>query len=626
MLYPCKSVSMTALVSVVGAAAVAAGCTVSREPPNLVGQDVRLTIMHTSDIHSRLFPYHVIPNRFDQDYGLLPDNAPFGGAARMATIVKRERARAKRSLWLDSGDCFQGAPVFNMFKGEAEMRALSEMGLDAAVIGNHEFDLGTKNLFYQIDNWAEFPLLAANYLFDDPANPDDRSLRDVVDPYVIFDVDGIKVGVIGMGNWSSMTGIFEGGNSLGIRPLEDGQVVREYVSLLRPVVDVVVLLSHLGLDEDEGLGSHEVEDVNETLPLEGVDLILGGHLHIVLNPPKVVPSDTLGNQAVLVHSGAFAKYVGRLDLVVHVGEDNTDPTKRSKITAFSYNNIPVDKTIPDDPGVTEVLWPYSLALNQEIDLDGVFAYIDTPENTKITRNDLSGGDSQLGNMVARAMQTRTGVEAEIALTNSLGIRADFERGALTIEQMFNVFPFENSITVMFLSGSEIQETLDFVARKSAERGCRAQAQVSGIWFDMVCGGDCPDGRSACAKNIHVGECCRGGDPANGCAGGDPEGPIVEGACAPLEPTGLYKVAVNDYISRGGSGFEVLKRNTSKQDTNVSLRDALVDMLRRQKPCAPTVIDSAVEAMGATVVERWGNVACLDTTLEGHDGRIRAVFE
>ena len=175
------------------ALAASAACTVTRDEPNLVGQDVRLTIMHTSDIHSRLFPYSFAPTRFDKEDGLEPDpgqtSVVAGGAARMASIIHRERASAARSLWLDSGDCFQGAPVFNMFKGEAEMRFLSLAGLDAAVIGNHEFDLGSKNLFYQIDNWSQFPLLAANYLFDDPPNPNERSLKDVADPYTVIDVD-----------------------------------------------------------------------------------------------------------------------------------------------------------------------------------------------------------------------------------------------------------------------------------------------------------------------------------------------------------------------------------------------------------------------------------------------------
>ena len=606
------------------AAALAASCTVEREQPDLRGQDIRLTIIHTSDIHSRLFPYQFVPNRFDRDYGLLPANGPFGGIARIATIAKGIRATSARSLWLDSGDCFQGAPVFNMFKGEAEMRALSLAGMDAAVIGNHEFDLGSQNLYEQIANHAQFDLLAANYVFEDPVNPDAPSLRDVCKPYQIYDVGGLKVGVIGMANWSSMTGIFEGGNSLGIRPIADDVVVRQYVSLLRPVVDVLVVVSHLGLDEDEGLAASEVQDENEALPLDGVDLIMGGHLHIVTNPPKILPHGD-GNQTVLVHSGAFAKYVGRLDVVVRVGEDNADPDRRSRITAFTYDNIPVDSTVPDDIDVTEMLWPYSVAINREIDLDGVFAFTNTLGDAKIVRNDLSGGDSQLGNLVARSMQTRPGVEAEFALTNSLGVRADFEQGPLTVEQMFNVFPFENTITVMYLSGAEIQETLDFVARKSADRGCRTQAQVAGIWFDMVCRGECPDPDpeddfvpTACAKNIYLGEDCRGGVP---------DGPIDTSVCRPVVETGLYRVAVNDYIAKGGSGFDALKRNTTKQDTGVSLRDSLTVYLRNQPACDESVIDFTDTASPQrTVVERWGDIACLDESVEPHDGRIRPVFE
>ncbi|MEZ4360843.1 MAG: bifunctional UDP-sugar hydrolase/5'-nucleotidase [Kofleriaceae bacterium] len=607
------------------AASALAACTVTRDQPNLVGQDIRLTFIHTSDIHSRLFPYSFIPNRFDQDDGLLPANGPFGGIARMTTLAKQIRATSGRSLWLDSGDCFQGAPVFNMFKGEAEMRALSLAGLDGAVVGNHEFDLGSTNLFQQIDTWAQYPLLAANYLFEDPPNREQRSLKDVVRPYHVYDVEGVKVGVIGMGNWGSMTGIFEGGNSLGLRPLNDKVALEQYVRLLRPTVDVLVVVSHLGLDEDENLTSNDVNDPNAALPLEGVDLILGGHLHIVTDPPKIIPNDDKGNTTIVVHSGAFAKYVGRLDLTVHIGENNGDPDRRSRITAYGYDNIPVDSKVPDDPEVANLLWPYSVAINRDIDLGGVFAYVNPAGGEKIIRNDTTGGDSQLGNLVARAMQTRSGVEAEFALTNSLGIRADFERGPLTVEQMFNVFPFENSITIMYLSGSEIQETLDFVSRRSAERGCRTQAQVAGIWFDMVCRGDCPDPDpddgitpTACAKNVYLGENCRNGNAA---------GDIDRARCRPVVPTGLYRVAVNDYIARGGSGFSALKRNTSKQDTGVSLRDALQVYLRRQTVCPETIIDETdPQTQKRPVRERWGDVACLGELIEAHDGRIRPVFE
>jgi 5'-nucleotidase / UDP-sugar diphosphatase len=605
----CRTGFITAALATVALQA----CTVQRDQPNLVGQDVRVTILHTSDIHSRLFPYNFVPLRIDREFGLESGEGPYGGIARIGYIVKEERAKSARSLWLDSGDCFQGAPVFNQFKGEAEFRALSLLGLDGAVIGNHEFDLGSQNLYDQIVNNAGFPLLAANYYFEDPAEPGRPKLKEVVQPYQIYDLDGITVAAIGMANWSSMTGIFEGGNSLGIRPLDDAETVKTYVALLRPAVDVVVLVSHLGLDEDEGLAATDVQDENEALPLDGVDLILGGHLHIVLNPPKIANVDAAGNQTIIVHSGAFAKFVGRLDLVVKKGTNNADPRNRSHITAFSYENIPVSCgpragvndpcPNPSDPETTELLQPYSLLLNQVYDLDGVFAYVNVPE-AKIVRNDPTGGDSQLGNLVARAMQQRRGVDADFAITNSLGIRADFEAGPLNLEAMFNVFPFENSITVMFLSGVEVRETLDFVARKSSERGCRTQAQVAGITFTMVCGAN------AHADDIYIGDDCRLED-----------GTIDPMAnCVPLIDEGLYRVAVNDYIAAGGSGFTVLKRNTSKQNTGIPLREALQNYIRDLPACTPDIIDSA-DPMARPVIDVYGPITCLDLSVEAHDNRI-----
>lgn len=591
-------------------------CTVERTPPKLQGQDVRLTFIHTSDIHSRLFPYHFVPGRIDQDYGLIAGHGPFGGIARMAAIVKEQRAKAARSLWLDSGDCFQGAPVFNLYRGEAEFRALSEAGLDGAVIGNHEFDLGSNNLYEQMVAWAGFPLLAANYHFDDPIEPNRPKLGEIVQPYQLYDVDGVKVAVIGMANHSSMTSIFEGGNSLGIRPLDDAETVERYVALLRPAVDLVVLVSHMGLDEDEGLAPSEISvDENELLPLDGVDLILGGHLHIVLDPPKIVQVDAHGFPTLLVHSGAFAKYVGRLDVVVRMGEDNADPARRSHITAFTYDNLPVSCgprgaagepcPYPVDAETNAVLAPYALELNQILDLDGTFAYVDTTGENKVVRNDPTGGDSQLGNLVARSMQRRRGVDADFAITNSLGIRADFEQGPLTLEQMYNVFPFENSITVMFLSGIEVRETLDFIAAKSSERGCRSQAQVAGLYFTMVCGA------SPHADDIYLGEGCR-----------LPDGGIDTSRCMPLLDEGLYRVAVNDYIAAGGSGFTVLKRNTSKFNTGISLRAALQDYIRGMGDCTPDVLDPE----GVPVVQRYGPITCLNETVEAHDGRIYPIYE
>ena len=593
-------------------ACVAAACTTQRDEPKLIGQDVRVTVIHTADIHSRLFPYKFVPNRTDQNFGLVPEEAPFGGIGRIGAIVKEERARAARSIWLDSGDSFEGAPVFNVYKGEVEYRALSELGLDTAVIGNHEFDLGANNLYDKLTKYARFPVLAANYYFDDPSTPAKPKLAEVVQPYQIFDLDGVRVGVIGMGNTDTLTSIYEGGNSLGFRPLDSGETVTKYVSLLRPAVDLVVILSHMGLDADEGLTASQVQDENTTLPLDGVDLILGGHLHIVLNPPKVAQVDAYGHPTVLVHSGAFAKYVGRLDLVVNVGSDNADPKKRSYIKAFKYDNLPVSckpdaKGVcqnPVDPEVQAMIQPYDFALHSMLDLDGVFAYVTSA--AKILRNDTSGGDSQLGNLVARSMQLTPGVNTDFALTNSLGIRADFEYGPLTLEDMYNVFPFENTIVVMFLSGTEIQETLNFVARKSSDRGCKTQVQVAGLWFTMVCGAN-PH-----AEDIVIGENCRKSD-----------GSVDKAKCQEVIPEGLYRVAVNDYIAAGGSGFTVLKRNTSKLNTGISLRAGLQNYIRTLSACPADLKDPLPPKL--PLVEEYGTITCLDASVEKHDARILPQF-
>jgi hypothetical protein len=143
---------------------------------------------------------------------------------------------------------------------------------------------------------------------------------------------------------------------------------------------------------------------------------------------------------------------------------------------------------------------------------------------------------------------------------------------------------------MYLSGQETQQMLDYVAARSSERGCRTQAQVSGIYFDMVCGSDDTDCNARqdaqglphgpCAKNIWLGDACRDPDGSfttqEKCQQSDhPEGC----ACQPLAPFGEYRVAVHDYIANGGSGFTVLKRNTTKFNTGISLRDALIDYVR-----------------------------------------------
>ena len=593
-------------LGIVAAFCLGTGCVVHTPTPDLAGQDVSFTVVHTSDLHSRFFPYFFAPGAIDKGLGLVPpsgrDTAVVGGIARVSTIAQCIRGRmsgpacdkiadltgppAVRSLHLDSGDIFEGAPVFNVFAGEVETRGMSQLGLTAMVIGNHEFDKGSVNAFTQFQRFAGFQLLAANYDFGDPTDPALTKFAFKVPPYLVANIGGLKVGVIGMSNLSSIQGIIEGGNSLGVRPIETKQALSTAAEALRSQVDVLMVVSHLGLDEDENVSAADAEtrDQNQEIAIAGVDVIFGGHLHIVLNPPKdLLRTDSETGmevgRTVLCHSGAFAKYVGRLDLVVHVPtEDEKAQGQHGSVKSYAYTLIPVSDAIPDDPDMVDLLEPYQLKMNTFLNLTQTYAVIPCPPDVatcpKIQRTNPEGGDSQLGNLVATAMRLRERVEADFGLTNSLGIRADFESGPLNLEQMYNVFPFENTIATMFLSGVEVQDMLDFVAARSSERGCKGQSQVSGIYFDMQCASDDPECAQRrgfpgpCAKNIVLGDSCR-----------LPDGTLDTQKCRPLNPFAEYRVAVNDYIANGGSGFAVLKRNTTKFNTGISLRDALVDYIR-----------------------------------------------
>lgn len=506
--------------------------TFQSDAPDIAGQDVRLTILHTSDIHSRLLPYDFDPSFTDNQLGLADGLGSYGGIARMGHILKREREKAGRVLHLDSGDCFQGAIIFNEYAGEAEMRLLSEVGLNAAVVGNHEFDAGAATLAEQYSAWGTFDLLAANYDFEGSDLPWATGLETMVPPSATYHLDGLKVAVIGMANISSLNSIYDQSNSLGVRVLEPIDVLPREISKLRTNgADIVIVISHMGLDDDQ--------EMARTIP--GIDIVIGGHHHVAIDPPLVVTNEETGVRVPVVHSGAFAKFIGRLDVVIRDGE----------VLTHDYNLFAVDATVPDDPHILDIVEEYEREIDTRYNTDQYIGYA-CPETMdldlsceKLTRYGTDGGDSMLGNFAAEAMRAFPGVETEIALTNTLGIRADIPAGDITLDDMFNAMPFDNTIATMLLSGAEVQELLDYVSYRSTERGCASQAQVAGIRFDMVCDPDDPH-----AANIEI----------NG---------------EPLLLDSVYELATNDYIAKGGSGFAVLERNTTKTFTDIAVRDVVI---------------------------------------------------
>ncbi len=653
------------IASAPGCSSAPNGTVSSPCPPGQTCQ-TSLTLFHTADIHSRLLPYDLLITQVDGDLGLghTGSNANVGGVARMAYILNRERARAGRALHLSGGDCFQGAPIFNFFSGQPEMRMQSALHVDAMVIANHEFDRGAVNVARQIQKWADFPVLAANYKFADPALPSSTPIDTVIQPFTVFNLDGLKVGVIGMANLSSLTSIFDQPNDKGILPLQTAETAQFFVDLLRPIVDVVVVDTHLGLEVDQRM-------IRET---SGIDVVLGSHNHIVINPPQTLrdcsadplhpgfiwtmdpelaidrssppPNDAkhpdpvnhpyqiqrvcTPRKVVLAHSGAFAKYVGRLDLVLSNDPADASPTgdpgDYSKLNGFEvvsskYQAFPVTASVPEDPVLVEQLQYYRRILDNVADLDLLVGF--SPNGAK--RIAPQGGDSPLGNLVGTSIWLRLGVQTDFSMTNSTGIRQDLLPGPVTIEEMYNIFPFDNSITKMQLSGLEVQQMFDFIARRSAGRGCASQAQIAGARVVINCTGctrtdllpkcvtdaDCPTQETgacdttqnprvcklgACAEHVYIGSSADANGASIKCTSDADCGANRPGACSkrgvgdqgvclsPIIGTNLYELATSNYLAGGGSGFRVLQRNTTQFDTKIQQRDALIDYMRQGKPC------------------------------------------
>lgn len=255
---------------------------------SLFAQDTKgLILLQTSDVHSRIEPVNQKGAR----------NYDEGGFVRRATFFDQFRKEHKNVLLFDCGDISQGTPYYNMFQGEVEVKLMNEMGYDAMTIGNHEFDFGLDNMA-RLFKMANFPVVCANY------NLDATPLKNIVKPYVILERYGLKIGVFGLG--ARPEGLIQANKCEGVVYENPIEVSNEIAALLKKKgCDVVVCLSHLGIQMDERL-------VAKT---RNIDVILGGHSHTFMKGPKIYLNMD-GKEIPIMHSGKSGVRVGRLDLTL----------------------------------------------------------------------------------------------------------------------------------------------------------------------------------------------------------------------------------------------------------------------------------------------------------------------
>ncbi len=406
-------------------------------------QETTLQILSVNDTHSNL----EAGGPKDADL-----QGTVGGLPKAATVIAQLRAAEPNTLFLHAGDLFFGDVYFNATLGSSELRILASLGLDAMAAGNHEFWMPAPVLAaaYQAAFAPDasgqaptpFPVLCANVV-PDPALP-------FVVPGIVRDVGGVKVGIVGVVTPFDLpeqaNARFLGADDppYGILGLVGAQVAR-----IRQVdgAQVVVLLSHLGVDLDRAIAAN----------VPGVNAIVGGHDHYDV-------AETV-NGVPIVHAGAYYREVGRVRLSIGA----------SGVAVLSRELVPVDASVPRLP-------PVAAAVSQVQDyVRWIFApyldeakyglYFRTPIATAtadVTNLDGDGAkrDTGLGNLVTDAMRLRTGTD--VAFTANGQTPQGIAAGPIVAEDLFRVVGdgfdarthFGWKLVTFSITGAEIWKALE----------------------------------------------------------------------------------------------------------------------------------------------------------------------
>ncbi len=362
-------------------AALAASCAAPREDTVL--------LLHTNDLHGHI-----------------------ENAATLSGLAKAEREKRPDVLWLDAGDAISGTPVSTVFQGSPIFTVTSLMGVDAACLGNHEFDHGFERIA-AFREAATYPILCAN-----ARSPEGALLADA--EWMVFPVDGVRVGVIGLltEKTPSMT-VRKGNEGLRFEPAKDA--LARLVPVVRPKCDLLVALTHVGYDEDVELA--------RTVP--GVDVFVGGHTHTDLPGPVQV------GEAVVVQAGRYGERLGRLEVTVDLD--------RRRLARWEGRPVVVDTAKqPRDPETARAVAELEKQVEKTVDV-----VIGTAHRA-------------LGKDDLRALAERVFREAlgtDLGFQNDGGVRSTIPKGPVTIRQIWTAFPFDNTLVTVRVPGSKLPPAL-----------------------------------------------------------------------------------------------------------------------------------------------------------------------
>jgi len=498
----------------------------------------KITVLYTNDVHGG------IP-RTEATF-MNPQFPPkIGAAPAIARYVKGVREQAEKEgfgvLLIDEGDFFSGTPIGSKTAGAAVVEFMNEVGYDLLTAGNHDFDKSYTELRKRAEE-ANFPILGANIV-----NSETGEVLDFLKPYIIKDMFGIKVGVLGIGTSVTPSMSFPE-HVKGITFLPEIATVNKWIPIMKEEgADIIILSTHSWTPynrDEEAAELHEAlqqgdwpdQDKIGASGLEiavsspGLDAMFTGHVHKGFAEPYEDPV----NHTLVFQNYGNGTNLGHVNFYIHK-ETKTLAGYDFAVDGSSYVTLLEDEFWIDEEVNKMIEARKAVA---EEGFDEVIAVLPKPLRRA------NEGQSVLGNLLCDAVAWSS--NADVAFSNYGGLRSDLEAGPLTYENLFRFLPFGNRITVFQMSGSELDALIeDRVSGNS--RGMLA----SGL--EVVVDKRKAERNRATIKSI-------GGQA--------------------FDPDKMYRVAVSDYLAEGNSGYDRLTTigEEHRINTGIMMREALRDYI------------------------------------------------
>ena len=475
-------------------------------------------------------------------HGAVKESGKSVGAAKLINEVKTAKAANPNTIFVAGGDLFQGTPESNLLKGEPVAAVLKEAGLTVSAIGNHELDWQIELL----STWAEkggFEFLCSN-MYDEKGE-----LISYAKPYKIVDMNGTKVAFIGVITPETKTST-KPSNIKGIEFKNPEEVLPKYIAEVKEKgADIVITLGHSGATQDSKTKAITGE-VEAIAKVPGVDAIIAGHTH-----QKV--SGTVNNVPVVMamHSG---RALGKLTMLV-------DKDTNKLVKAYTSADVLYERpgTLKEDAATKAIVDQYTKALDPM-----------TSEVIGETAADLEH-DGQAGTLMGEWAATimKETAKTDVAIQNGGGLRCSIPKGQVTMGQLYQLMPFDNTLYTLKVTGKDLKAAVENgIGSPTFKFG-----QVAGLYvtYDM----SKPYGQRVVSMTLENGE------------------KIVDDK--------EYTVATNDFMADGGDNYVVFKSAKDKVNTNIPIRDVLVDSIKKEKTIKPEYkgYQKSVETeKGATVTE------------------------